>query len=277
MTFTVVGAGGFIGSHLQAHLRGEKLAYETLGREPGSLAGRRLGDVIYCAGLTADFRSKPLETIEAHVCFLTKLLRETQWDSFLYLSSTRVYAGASSTREDETLRVNPTEPGDLYNLSKLTGESLCLAMPQATARVVRLSNVYGNNFDSEEFLPSIVRDAVERKRVLLRTSLDSEKDYIGVDDVVRVLLQIASSARYRLYNVASGQNTSNRALAELLKKKTGCAVDVAPAAPAASFPPIDTARLQSEFPFHPRPLAEAMDDILTSYHAWKTKAPRNRP
>ncbi len=94
---TVFGADGFIGRALVAHLR-------TTGRPVNAITRRNLtmflaaqpeaGDVIYCLGLTADFRSRPLDTAEAHVGLLARLLGAIQFRSFLYLSSTRVYARA---------------------------------------------------------------------------------------------------------------------------------------------------------------------------------------
>src|SRR5919197_813364 len=64
---TVLGASGFIGGHLAKHFRA--LGYECLtpGRNEPSLYETDLGDVIYAIGLTADFRQRPLDTIEAHV------------------------------------------------------------------------------------------------------------------------------------------------------------------------------------------------------------------
>jgi nucleoside-diphosphate-sugar epimerase len=272
MKFTIVGAAGFIGSHLQAWLRDQRVDYDPVGRNDNSIFIHNLGHVIYCAGVTADFRQKPHETVDAHVCSASRVLREGRWESFLYLSSTRIYTGATDTWEDRPLVLDPVNSGDVYNASKIMGETLCLTTGGPTARVVRLSNVVGRNYGSDDFLPSIVRDAVERGRVLLNTTLDSEKDYVAVEDVVKLLPQIAVSGRHRVYNVASGSNTTNRTLAKLLSEKTGCSIEVAANARTVIFPPLTTARAQQEFPFAPRPLAESLDEILSGYKDWKRNA-----
>jgi nucleoside-diphosphate-sugar epimerase len=269
---TILGGSGFIGGHLVTHLKHEGLSCAGKERDDPALFREHLGHVIYCAGVTADFREKPFETVDAHVSLASKLLRDASWDSFLYLSSTRVYSGATGTGEEQSLTVSPLTGGDLYNISKLMGESLCFVVPRPTVRVVRLSNVYGCNFDSRDFLPSMVREAAERRYVLLNTSFDSEKDYIAIDDVVRLLPRISMSGRHRLYNVASGVNTSNRTIAQLLQQKTGCTIEVAAGAGTVSFPRIAIARIQEEFPFQPRSVIDAMDDILVHYHEWKAKA-----
>ena len=67
---TVLGAGGFIGGALVARLIAEGRPVDPVTRDdlPALLSARRpAGDVIYCIGLTADFRTRPLDTAEAHV------------------------------------------------------------------------------------------------------------------------------------------------------------------------------------------------------------------
>ena len=84
---------------------------------------------IFAIGLTADFRSRPLDTMDAHVSALAEVLRCGRFDSLTYLSSTRVYAGLPRGCGNATLVVNPSDASDLYNLSKLAGEALCLGRP----------------------------------------------------------------------------------------------------------------------------------------------------
>jgi len=57
-----------------------------------SLDGRDLGHIIYCIGITADFRRRPHDTITAHVTKLQEVLTRTSFESLVYLSSTRVYS-----------------------------------------------------------------------------------------------------------------------------------------------------------------------------------------
>ena len=61
--------------------------------------------MIYAIGVTADFRTRPFETMEAHVSVLCEILRDARLDSLTYLSSTRLYGGAASTGEGTDFRV----------------------------------------------------------------------------------------------------------------------------------------------------------------------------
>lgn len=252
--FTVLGASGAIGSRLVKTLRASGHQVFAPARDDSACLTQPLGHVIYAIGITADFRSRPLDTVEAHVCALAPLLRNAQFDSFLYLSSTRVYGGQQLGAEDAALIVNPHDPSDLYNLSKLMGESLCLARVRSGVRVARLSNVVGaDDPDSSNFLPSLLRDA-RAGHIALRTDLASAKDYIHIDDVLHLLPRIACQGQQAMYNVASGQQVTHRQWVDHLVAMTGCTVDVLVNAPVARFAPVDITRIRTEFDFEPRPV-----------------------
>lgn len=250
MRFTILGGSGFIGSHLTNYLRESGEDCFVPGRDDRSVFEQELGHVIYCVGLTSDFRHRPFDTVRAHVGFLADILEKSDFESLLFLSSTRVYWRAQNTDEDAPLVVDPGEPDDLYNLSKITGESLCCASGRRNVRIARLSNVIGGGVWSDDFLGSLIEDAVVRGRIILRTSLDSAKDYVAISDVVRLLPQIASAGANRLYNVASGTNLTNRDLVEALSRICGCPVLVSANAPAMRFPQIQIRRIREEFGFN---------------------------
>lgn len=247
--FTILGAGGRIGRALVAALR-EHHRVDAIDRAalPGFLASTHdASHVISCIGLTGDFRVRPLDTAEAHVGLTARILARGGFASFLYLSSTRVYARAAATHEDTMLAARPGDPSDLYNLTKLAGEALCLSDPRPTVRVARLSNVIGAHPDPDTFLGQVMREGQATGRVLLRQAPGSAKDYIALDDVASLLPRIALTGHSRLYNVASGRNVTHAAIADLLRERYGWTVDFVPDAPAFTFPPIDIARLAREF------------------------------
>jgi nucleoside-diphosphate-sugar epimerase len=264
---TILGAKGFIGSHLVQRLERDGIAYDAPPRD-ASLTDRPLGDAIYCIGLSADFRSRPFDTVEAHVSKFNELLRAGNFESLTYLSSTRVYIGAASDISEETsnLLVNPNTPNDIFNLSKLMAESVALQSGR-NVRLVRVSNVYGADFTSENFLSSIIRDIVRTGKVTLYTTLDSEKDYISLEDVVDGLLKIAQGGTQKLYNLASGRNTSNAQFVEHLHRITGAAFEVAPNASVLRFPPISIARMQQEFGFAPANVLDDLEKLVALYRA----------
>lgn len=265
--FTIMGCRGFIGSAIRTRL--QAMGHECHCPEKGSEIdqSRNLGRVIYAIGLTADFRTRPFDTVEAHVCKLSQVLKDCKMDSLLYLSSARIYgwSGENSTAEDADITVNPGNPSDLYNLSKALGESIALASGQ-NVKIARLSNVYGKDFESDNFLTQIIKEAVESGHLLLRSALDSEKDYISVDDAAEILINIALHGREKIYNVASGFNTSHKVLADRLRQTTGCTIEVDDNSPLISFPTISTERIDREFKLgNRRAILDDFEDLIRLY------------
>lgn len=261
--FTILGASGFIGRALVSWLRGGDHVVHAVTRAslPALLASRRpAGHVIDCIGLTADFRMRPLDTAEAHVGVVARCLAELSFDSFLFLSSTRVYAHAAATHEDTPLLCLSGARADVYNTTKLAGEALCLTDERPMVRVARLSNAYGPGMPVETMLGEVLRQGAETGNVLFRQSSRSEKDYVSLARLVRLLPALAMHGRRRLYNVASGRNTSHGEIADALHRAFGWQVTFAAGAPDARFPKISIGRVADEFG---PPLSNLSADMAT--------------
>jgi nucleoside-diphosphate-sugar epimerase len=265
MKFTILGSSGFIGSHLVEYFSRMGISYLAPLRNDTSIFEDNLGHLIYCIGLTADFRKLPFDTVKSHVCNLLRIFENAKFDSFIYLSSTRIYLGSETTNEETSLRVNPMQKDDLYNISKIMGESVCFSSRHPNVRVIRLSNVYGYEQTSANFLTSIMQEAIINKKVILRSSMQSAKDYVNIDDVVALIPQIAMAGRYHIYNVASGTNVSNQTLLAGLQQLTGCTVEVLPYAETITFPEIAINRICDEFNFHPVSLLERLENLVALY------------
>jgi nucleoside-diphosphate-sugar epimerase len=259
---TVLGASGFIGSHLARKLKELGIAHSCPGRD-ADLSQGHLGHLIYAIGLTADFRDRPYDTVEAHVCKLLEVLQTCKFDSLLYLSSTRIYGQTQTAHEEDPIGAAPLNRDHLYNVSKLMGESLALGSGR-TVRVVRLSNVYGGDFNSDNFLSMVMQEALVHKKVTLHTALESAKDYISIDDVVQGLVRIATTGSHRIYNLASGVNVSNRDIIQRISELTGCTVEVAPDSRQIIFPRISIERMRNEFGFEPVGVLDEIERFLKS-------------
>ena len=259
--FTVLGGRGFIGRGVVAALEALGHAVATPARDDAGLFARELGHVIDCAGVTADYRTRPYDTVRAHAGRVADLLERSRFESFLYLSSARLYENAVHGREDAALAVHTGGPADLYNLSKLVGETLVLGHASPGARVVRLANVYGPALAGPNFLASILA-AARGGAIALQEDPRTAKDYVALADVAGLLPRIALAGRERLYNVASGHNTSHRALVEALAGLTGCRLEYPEAGPWRQFPVIDIARVRAEFGFSPRLLADDLPGLV---------------
>lgn len=263
--FTVLGASGFVGGALVHHLRQQGHVVRAVGRHDhgdGLPLDEPLGHAIYAIGVTADFRSRPFDTMEAHVAQVTKLLRQGTFTSLTYLSSTRVYEGNQRTDEDVAISVNPSSPSALYNISKVAGESICLNSGHPAVRIVRLSNVIGGDARQDSFLDQLLREGMQSSAIALRSHPDSAKDYIALDDALGLIAAISERGRHSIYNVASGAQTSHRQVLATIARQTDWSITVDEAAGRTDFPPIDVSRITSEFGFVPAPFTAYFADYI---------------
>jgi len=261
--FTIFGASGFIGSHLVAYLEAQGHEVYSVPREVQHIPrDKDLGAIIYCVGLTADYRGKPYQTVEAHVSLLSYILQNLNYSSLLYLSSTRVYQGSKEGKENSDVTVNSSHLGDIYNLSKLLGESICLNTTHKIVRVARLSNVFGKGMHRDNFLWDITRHAASNQQIHLRTSIQSEKDYISVGEAVPLLQQISTNGIHKIYNVATGVNTSTKQIIDILEKNYQFKLSIEPEAQMHCFPKIDITKIKTEFSYTPIPFQESYRKFL---------------
>jgi nucleoside-diphosphate-sugar epimerase len=262
---TVLGARGYIGSALVEFLNsaGEHVYAPRRGEE--NIFQKPLGHVIYSIGLTSDFRSRPHDTVRAHVSFLNEFLEKANFDTFTYLSSTRVYSGLAEATPMADLCVNPCRASDLYNLTKLTGEALCAQVSGRPSRIVRLSNVVGiGRVPSENFINTILKEAISGK-LIMRSARNSSKDYVLLEDVVRVLPQIALKGSKMVYNLASGINLENHEWTDRLSDHLDVEVDYQEDLPEIIFPKVDISNLRDEFTFSPSPVLDSIPSLIQYY------------
>jgi nucleoside-diphosphate-sugar epimerase len=269
---TVIGGQGFIGRALVRRLLG--LGWDCWVPDRGidwPQPVRPLGRVIYCAGMTADYLRDPAATLEAHAGLLSRVLQSAHYESLVYLSSTRLYDGLVPSevpaKEEGGLLVNPLESRHLYDLSKLAGESLCHVLGEGRARVARLSCVYNDERDDDGFLPALLKQVATARadeELHLASSPHFSRDYVHVSDVVQALIDIALHGKQPTYNVASGQNLRNDALANMVQthstRRIVFDLDRAPSPPAV----VSIQRLQTEFGWAPQSVEQRIVPWLQS-------------
>jgi nucleoside-diphosphate-sugar epimerase len=265
--FTIFGGRGFVGRNLATYLEagGHEVALPARGAEAAVAGtGECLGHAVYAIGLTGNFRQHIYETVEAHVTKHAELIRAAKFQSWLYLSSTRVYGGlGADAHASETAAIPITPSRDsLYDLSKLLGEATCFANSNPAVRVARLSNIYGAGHSPSMFLGSVIEELANTGSVVINEASSSSKDYMAIEDVCELLASIALSGRERLYNVASGIPVPHQAIAEKLSSLTGGKVTFAAGAPERRFPVIDTSRIAAEFHHTPRSLIGDLESLL---------------
>jgi nucleoside-diphosphate-sugar epimerase len=130
---------------------------------------------------------------------------------------------------------------------------------------VRVSNVLGQDFGSGNFIFSLIDDALKTGRMVLQTALESEKNYVHIDDVVDMIYRISQEGTQPVYNLAGGQNLTNAAVIEEIRAVIPANVEVMGSARTIRFAPIDISLAVREFGFSPRSVRPLIRDLAREY------------
>ena len=263
-SFTVVGSSGFVGKNLTKYLQHKKQKVFCPSKEASELYSKKHDVIIVCAGF-GDCAKDPFKVVDANLNLIQRLIDKCDFRRMIVLSSTRVYMGASSSNECEDLIVQRGDSRALFNLTKLAAEQLCF-LSNKDIVVVRPSNIFGDAFSSNLFLPSIVRDGLTNGEVNMFVDKSYSKDYISVNDLCDALYQLSikETLKYQLYNIASGVNTSAGKIAEVLQDNLGCKINWLGSS-GDVFPVTQIDRLQEEMNFVPVQVEEELKGMITSF------------
>ena len=145
------------------------------------------------------------------------------------------------------------------------GESACLSMNNRNVRIVRLSNVIGNDFKSGNFIFALIQEAVNYGKITLRQSLEFSRDYIVIKDVIELIENIALNGKERLYNISSGINISNNELLNHISAITKCDVIIEDSSQNLFFPVIDNKKIKKEFSFQVSSILIELKRLIKTY------------
>ncbi len=235
----VTGATGFVGRALAARLLAEGWAVSALVRDPARLPDGVegiAGDLARPETLTvdrdydalfhlaaqlpapdADFRTCNVEATQA----LLSAAGRAGVARFVYMSSISVIGAPIETPVGED---HPIAPNNPYSDSKLAAEQACVAAYEGgqSAVSLRLTSPYGPGMAKGTVLPIFVGRALRGEPLTWHGAGSRAQDFVHVDDVAAGCIAAAeATAPGPLYNLASGNATTMRSLAETIAVQTG--------------------------------------------------------
>ena len=138
----------------------------------------------------------------------------------IYPSSAAVYGNPISLPISENHPLKPISP---YGYHKILCEAICNEFSQLynlNIYILRIFSAYGPGL-RKQILWDIFNKSKKENRLVLYGTGKETRDFIYIDDIVNAADMILNSSgnNYDIYNIASGQETSIRELAELIAQE----------------------------------------------------------
>lgn len=260
-TFTIFGHTGFIGTHLKKKLQKYNL---ILPNKNEIFINKNLGNIIYCIG-SDNWKTDIYNSFEANLGYIPKILNHNKFSTFNFLSSIKVYGNANDTNENSELKVSLNNLNAYYMIKKICAELLILSQKKKF-KIIRLCNIYGNNFDAPLVLPTFIRDSIKFKKISIKINQNSLKNYLSINDAVNLILSIIIKGNENIYNLASNKRISLKTIAEKIKKKTGCRIFLSNQKLIINEPKINILKIKKEFNFKESSnLLKDLDNLISEY------------
>jgi UDP-glucose 4-epimerase len=145
-------------------------------------------------------------------------------DRFIFASSREVY-GDTEGKVSEDQELNPK---NFYGVSKASGEMYLDQFEEYSdleTYALRLANVYGPG-DKNRVIPIFLEKAKNNETMELYGG-DQVLDFVWIEDVVEAFTKIIQDgSEHRKINIGSGEGTSIRELAHLIKELTNSESDI---------------------------------------------------
>lgn len=175
----------------------------------------------------------PYKTHEINIMgtinFLENIRKINNRIIFIYSSSDKAYGELNNRMEyRESDRLQSTYP---YDVSKSASDLICQSYAKTyslTTGIVRCGNIYGpGDFNFKRLIPEVILSSIENKRLTIRSSGKSTRDYVYVEDVVEAYISlmkklIRSQNQIRIYNVSSKFNYSVIQIVNMILKTMNC-------------------------------------------------------
>src|SRR5262245_26516042 len=255
----ILGATGFVGAKLTNRLFEEGVLVLPLSTQDIDLstqgADKQLSELLLPTDtivfLSAISRAKGrngaafmsnMKMAQA-VCAATTIVRPKH---LIYASSDAVYPFTQVILTEKSLAA----PVDLYGAMHRARELLLGTECSIPLGILRFTAIYGGTDTHNSYGPNrFVSQALIEKKISLIGNGEEIRDHLYIDDAVEVIRRVIAYGSTGLLNVASGNCTSFRKVAELIAAKcTSVSIELSPRKSPVTHREFDIAEMLAAFP-----------------------------
>ena len=252
----VLGATGFVGSHLTSLAQSQGLEVLPLGSNDLDLrhpdASTRLSDLlreadilVNCAAIAPSKSSNDVAANLSMAQAITDAARLRPVAHQVLVSSDAVYGTASGVVNEEC----PCNPDSLHGVMSLGRELIANEAPVKGLTVLRPAPIYGDGDTHNAYGPNrFARQALESGMIEVFGKGEARRDHVTVGDVATIAMKAALQRFSGILNVASGNSISFSELAVAVGNQTGATVASVGSESLPTHRAFDTSRLARTFP-----------------------------
>lgn len=194
-------------------------------------AERGFDYVYHLGGITPlpDCQNRPVDAVDVNVKGTTVVLdnvRRHGVKKMFFASTSAVY---ENNTDFPSVEEKVEFPGLIYPSTKYAAEQICRAFSKAygiPVVVFRFANVYGPHIDCLRTTPPvmgyIIREFHDKKSPVLHSTGEQKRDFVYVDDLIRLLILVQKAEHFDIVNVSSGEAYSIGSIADTIAKIMGC-------------------------------------------------------
>ena len=247
MRILITGGAGFIGSHIAeyyqdkaevrildnlrtgsmknlAGIKAEFIRGDVRDRVKLAKAMKNVDYVFHLAAMIGvpESMERPLDCVDINVNGTLMVLEEAARagvKKLIYASSAAVYGNTSDVIRREDM---PSDPDSIYAVTKLDGEHYCKIFSESKKLKtvsLRYFNVFGPRQDPESAYaaaPAVFCNrAIHGQKITIFGDGEQSRDFVYVDDVVKVNAFFMENDLEGVYNVATGKTVT---INELVKR-----------------------------------------------------------
>lgn len=259
----VVGARGFIGSHLVRSLIESSIPVNGLSSCDVDLtkegADQVLGEylsssdtIVFISALTPD-RGKDRATMMNNLIMADNVCRAIEkvgCRRLVYVSSDAVYDESQHLISETT----PCNPSSFHGVMHLAREQMCQEMCRRLhlpLLIVRPCAIYGYGDTHRSYGPNrFINEALTKREITLFGEGEDKRDHLYIEDLTNLLKRLISSDYNGVVNAASGLALSFRDVARVVAAlaNIGTKIITKPQSSAPTFRYFDTTHVMKLYP-----------------------------